>query len=80
VVPTLLRPAYVSVARRDITVSPFAMQIAFLPSDYYELIRLPKCLHVASLFTWLHFPLYFPCGSNFGSHKFSKHLFNHATA
>jgi len=42
VIPALLCPAYVSVARRDITVSPFAMQTAFPPSDYYELIRLPK--------------------------------------
>jgi len=32
----------VFVKRRDITVSPFAMQTAFPSSDYYELIRLPR--------------------------------------
>ena len=41
VVPALLCPDYVSIKRRDITVSPFAMWTAFPPSDYYELIRLP---------------------------------------
>ena len=86
--PALLCPAYVSIKRHDKTVNPFAMQTAFPPSDYYELIRLP--VHHRSPRFLLSSPTrFFFFFNNSEKKKFGntldltsscEHLYSHATA